>query len=62
MAAVTLTERIGPHELIPVKGEVFVLIIVVIQQLSNVLLSSQDLCMSCLKVLVQNTLWCTAVE
>ena len=60
-AAVTLTKRIGPHELIPVKCEVFVLIVVVIQQLPNVLLSPQNLCMSCLTVLMQNTFWCIAV-
>jgi len=38
----TLSERVWPHELIPVQREVLVLVII-FQQLPQVLLSSQDL-------------------
>ena len=43
VAAVTLAKGIGPHELVPVECEVLVLIIIVIQQLPEVLLPSQNL-------------------
>ena len=62
MAAVTLTKGIWPHELIPVKCKVFVLLlIIVIQQLPKVLLTSQNLCMSCLKALMEIS-WCSTVK
>ena len=62
MAAVTLTKGVGPHELIPGKCEIFVLIIVVIQQLANVLLSSQNLYIPRHKVLMQSISWCATVK
>ena len=57
MAAATLAKWIGPHELIPVKCKVFVLIIIVVQQLPKVLLSPQNLCGSRHKVLMHRS-WC----
>ena len=62
MAAVTLTKRIGPHELIPVECEVFVLIIIVIQQLPEILLSPQNLCIPHISTLINITLMCATVK
>ena len=62
VAAATLTEWIGPHELIPVKCEVFVLIIIVVQQLPEVLLSPQNLCIPHISALFKITPRCATVK